>query len=258
MLLAERVVQAASERAGGLRLERVVIGLSYTAVLLEDGGCGVAMTLPEEGGARCSSAPELERPLAGQTAREALQLLLTQGTTDRAVGLACANALLNRPRQEDRTGDALKYIDLRPGDRVGMVGCFWPMLDALRARIKELLVFERKERGGDFWLPAEDAPRMLPGCQVALITSSSIVNDTLGDLLKAASGLREVVMLGASTPLVPEVFSGTPVTWVCGVQVTDAESVLRTASEGGGMFRFRGSIKKVCLAMPRGGVGARG
>ncbi len=248
-MLAERIVQAAAERAGGLRLDRVVVGLSYTAVLLDDGGCGVAMTMAGEGGEVCCAAIESSRPLAGQTVGDVLRLLVSGRTTERAVGLACANAVFNRPGRGEREGDVLELLDLRPEDRVGMVGCFWPMLDALRARVRDLLVFERGEGTEDFILPAEEAPRLLPGCQAALITSSSIVNDTLVGLLDACRGLREVVLLGASTPLAPAAFRDTPVTYLCGVQVTDAGSVLRTVSEGGGMRHFKGLVRKVCLAV---------
>jgi len=251
--LGARIAAAARQAAGDQPAVHVRIGLNYTAVLLADGSCGVAMTNPGGPGADaagdcCSAAPRL-RPLGGRPAAQLLELLESPLVVERAVGLACANALLNRPGSRDRAGDALELIDLRPQDRVGMVGCFWPMLDALRGRVSRLQIFEQiAEPDGDL-LPARQAPEMLPQCQVALITATTIVNGTLEDLLRACSGCRQVVLLGASTPLAPRAFAGTPVSHLCGVQVTDAAQVLTIVSEGDGMRRFKGHVKKVCVAI---------
>jgi hypothetical protein len=53
----------------------------------------------------------------------------------------------------------------------------------------------------------------LPRCQVALLTSTSIINHTLENLLNAAHSCRDVTLLGASTPLVT---MERPAPFVCG------------------------------------------
>ena len=65
-------------------------------------------------------------------------------------------------------------------------------------------------------------------------------------------------MLGASTPLMPEVFAGTNVTLLSGVVVSDPGAVLRVVSEGGGMRLFGPHIRKVSLRTPTGSKEARG
>jgi hypothetical protein len=52
-------------------------------------------------------------------------------------------------------------------------------------------------------------------------------------------------MLGASTPLLPEVFAHTPVTVLSGIIVTHPENILQIVSEGGGMQLFKKNIDKV-------------
>jgi uncharacterized protein (DUF4213/DUF364 family) len=55
------------------------------------------------------------------------------------------------------------------------------------------------------------------------------------------------VLLGASTPLIPEVFGAVRVTMLCGVVVTAADEVLRVVSEGGGMRQFSPHVRKVTM-----------
>ncbi|HHE48100.1 MAG TPA: hypothetical protein ENL11_04125, partial [Candidatus Acetothermia bacterium] len=47
-MIASRLLEASEETLARLRVERVVIGLAYTGVLLSDGRCGLAAT-PHEG-----------------------------------------------------------------------------------------------------------------------------------------------------------------------------------------------------------------
>jgi uncharacterized protein (DUF4213/DUF364 family) len=88
---------------------------------------------------------------------------------------------------------------------------------------------------------------LLPECSVALITAKSLLNGTIDALLLAAASCREVVLLGPSTPLVPEVF-GKPhrgVSLLSGVVVADAEGLSRAVARGGGTRELKASVAKV-------------
>ena len=113
-----------------------------------------------------------------------------------------------------------------------------------------MLRFLFKEKTGDL-LPEKEAYRLLPQCQIAIITSTTLINHSVDRLLEAAKGCREVVLLGASTPLVREAFLNTPVTYLSGVVVREPDEILRIVSEGGGMRRFKNRIRKVNLTLER-------
>ena len=115
----------------------------------------------------------------------------------------------------------------------------------------ELLIFEQIDRPRGDLLPASRIGDLLPDCQVALITATSIINGTIDDLLTAAKNCREVVILGASTPLLPEIFQDTPVTCLSGVAVNDPEAVLKVVSCGGGMRSFKPHARKVNLKLKK-------
>ncbi len=165
----------------------------------------------------------------------------------RAVGLATANALALTLKPDFTPGDTRRLVTLKPEDTVGMVGHFEPLVPDLKSRVKRLLIFEIEGNASPGMLPAEQAHSLLPGCDAAIITATSIVNDTIDGLLAACCNCRETVILGASAPMIVEPFRNTSVTLVSGVKVMDFSLVLRAVSEGGGMRRFKGGIKKVNL-----------
>jgi len=193
-------------------------------------------------------------PLAGRSAVEVLALLESNVALEAGVGLACANALANCGGPGQLEGDVLERLDLRRDDRVGMVGHFGPLIEALPARVRSLTVYERVDRLTGTLRPQEEALTDLSRCDVALVTATSIINRTVDGLLDAASSCREVALLGASTPLLPQVFAGR-VTLLSGVVVDDSRGVLQVVSEGGGMRQFGPHVRKVTVrvAAPRVG-----
>ena len=81
-----------------------------------------------------------------------------------------------------------------------MVGHFGPLVQAIRKQAKALYIFEQIDLPQDNLLPVSEAEHLLPQCQVALLTSTAIINQTADHLLALAVGCREIVFLGASPP----------------------------------------------------------
>ena len=238
---------AALDLAEGRSIADVRIGLGYTAVQLDNGQTGVACTFHHDAKGGCTVFNGL-RPLQGQPAAAVLTMLDSTDPIESAVAIATSNALSNTEIPALSSGDILENVVLHPEDRVGMVGYFAPIIPKLRARTGRLDIFEKQDRGPGT-LPADDAMTILPRCQVAVITSTSIINNTIDDLLKACGNCRDVIMLGASTPLAPRVFADTPVTVLSGIIVTNPTNILQIVSEGGGMQLFKKNIHKVNFTM---------
>lgn len=212
----------AAEAGAGRRLAEVVVGLGYTLVCLDDGACGVAYTLRDEIAEHGCDAFAEAGGLGGRKLEEVLPWIGAGSVIASSVGLAAANAVL-RPPEEAFATDLLSALRLRPGERVVTVGRFRPMEPRLRGEGVELEAIER----GDPLTP-------LRGCDVALITATSIINHTLEGLLAEIRGAREVAVLGPSTPCAPSAFAASPVTLLAGSHVIDAQRARRVVSEGGG------------------------
>jgi uncharacterized protein len=240
----KKIIQTLQESGRDDRVKEVRIGLGYTAVQLESGRSGVAFTFRQDLPGGCSVFHGL-RPLAGRKAGDLLPLLDSDEKIEAAVGLATVNALSNYQPCGAQEGDILKFLNLTPEDTVGMVGNFAPLVPELKKRVKYLHIFEQWDLPGI--LSEEAALDWLPRCHVALITSTTLINNTLDALLDVSRSCREVVLLGASTPFLPEVFQDTPVTLLSGIEILDGEGILRIVSEGGGMQFFQKKVKKINL-----------
>jgi uncharacterized protein len=243
MRLRQRLIDLLEPSCAGRSICDVRIGLGYTAVQLDDGRTGVAYTLGRESVKGCTAFGG-RRPIAGSPAKDVLGYLNSDGLVEAALGLATVNALTNGVPSHGVTGDVLQCVELFPTDVVAMVGFFAPLVAALQDRVATLEVFD--EHRGD--LPhlrtASEAGSALAKCDVALITSTTIMNGTVDALMESAGNCREIVLLGPSTPLISEAFDGTPVTWLSGIAVADSDGLLRLVSEGGGTRLFRPFVTK--------------
>lgn len=246
-MLKTHVTAAARERT----IRRVVAGGRFCAVMLDDGGTGAVNICPDVCGDPARQ-PVDWLPRVGTSAAEVLATLGSPAQS--AIGLATVNALANRSRRDggrwDETrigGDLLEALELRPDDHVGMAGCFTPLVERIREKVERLFIFERAPRLVPGLLPADQALEILPECSVALLTATAVMNNTIDSLLLASAKCREVVLLGPSTPLVPEVFAfpSRRATLLAGVVVTDPDGLLRTVAQDGGTREFKTSVAKV-------------
>ncbi|MHB0979839.1 MAG: Rossmann-like domain-containing protein [Thermoleophilia bacterium] len=245
-MIAEELRNYLVSTATEQRIADLRVGSRYTAVMLEDGNVGVAYTFRENAAADPPVLAGLQSPV-GRTTMEILQYLQSDDGLERTVGLAVANALANRRGAGQHEADILHVLSVGFLDRVGMVGYFGPLVAPLEKRVRELVIFERDTARSERVLPAEEALEELPRCDVALITATALIFGDLDGLLEAAAGCREVVLVGASTPLVPAVFGPRGVTLLSGVTVTDGPGILQVVSDGGGMGAFGEGIRKVNL-----------
>ena len=251
MGIKSKLKEIAIDLGGDIEVKDVRIGLGYTGVMLEDGSVGIAYTFLNRPRVCCSAFHGL-RPFAGRKAVELLKLFDAHTELESGLALATSNAITNRERSDYMEGDILAHIKLGKDDVVGMVGHFAPILVELKAKVKDIKIFEEIEDPERSLLPSSLIPEILPHCNVALISSTTVINSTIDSILDSASQCETVVMLGGSTPLVEDVFKDTPVTLLSGVVVTSPKEMLRVVSEGGGTRAYRSFTKKVNLKVTQG------
>lgn len=251
MGLRQQIKAVALSLAGDIIATDVRIGLGYTGVRLNNGQTGVAATLHYDL-ARSCTAYNGPRPLAGNRAAALLELFDSRDNLQSAVALATANALFNLRRPEMDTGDILDIMAVNPDDRVGMVGHFAPLIPPLKKRAAALEIFEKVDFPSARIRSHTEIPDRLPACQIAIITATAIINSSIDAILEAATACRKVVLLGASTPLHPAIFDGTPVTGLSGVCIREPDAVLTAISEGGGTPLLKKHVDKVNLQLPVG------
>jgi len=242
--LYERFTPAAKDR----RIADLRIGLSYVGVRLDDGSAGLAAVLPDSSPRGCTVLKDAGT-FAGSSASDMLQYLVDgKNALHRAMGVALANALSGSSANPVEDREATTYFDLKPGVNVVMVGLFAPLVDRIRKTGAALSIIEKNPERIDLLSP-EDRRKALQESHVAIITATTLLNNTFEETINLLGAPRTVAVIGPSTPLVPDIFSDTPVTHLGGAVVADAARVLQIISEGGGTPALRPHLRFVNMIL---------
>ncbi|WP_050988037.1 Rossmann-like domain-containing protein [Thiothrix nivea] len=164
---------------------------------------------------------------------ELLVKLQAPDLASRALGLGAFNALsqyvlrlagfpLAPHRNHDR--DNLPV----PVGKVGMVGYFCPVIDRLTDQGIAVLVLEKvPERVPDRPLVSVTTnPRDLAGCDEVMCTASTLINDTLDDILAAYGQVPDFSLIGPSAGGLPDAVFARGVEEVGATVYPDREKLL--------------------------------
>lgn len=250
-----------------IAVERAVVGLFFTGVKLNNGVAGASATpiksIPE---AVCCPSSAMAMPfsgkLRGRRAADLAREALSGHGIRRAVGIATVNALADvcwhrRPRREVELRydiDAFDATDIRPGEKVVVVGAFVPFLKELKRRGQDYLVLEQdpatlKADELPFFRPAEQAAEILPKADVVLITGATLVNNTLEELLVLTRPDARVTVVGPTVGMLPDAFLARGADVLGCVRITEPDAFLELLAEGGSGYHFFGrSAQKLVLA----------
>ena len=250
MKVLRKLMEVAIERSKGLKVEDFVVGLALVGVKLSNGNAGVAYNLREGLLGQCEEFSSEEKGYKlllepGMEASEFIKAFDSTNAIARALALATMNAVFNRGDYEE--GDLLEYLDIRPGERVGMIGEIGPMIMKLLENGNEVLVFEKNPRRGT--LPDWAIPTHLESCDVVIITAATLVNWSIEWVLDYVSTDR-VAIVGPSAPLVEGIF---PVKVIGGAVVLDPDRMIKELSRAYGTHGVykTGLAKKVNLVLRR-------
>ena len=241
MNIAHRLIAAGQPLVAGTTVADLRLGLGYTLVELSDGRAGLAWT----GMKTASSCTHLRQAgaLLGIDTGELLSWLASKIALERTIGLATFNALNQRVDRRLLEEEAISLLQLKKSDHVVMVGYFAPLLPKIKEVGCELAIVELADHLPGV-LSVDQGMKALSECDVAIITSTSIITDTIDGILAALRKNRAAVMLGPSTPVCPEVFAGTRITQLSGAYIIEAacNQAKAVVSQGGGTMLLKKSI----------------
>ena len=181
-----------------VQVERLVHGVAWTAAVLSDGRCGVAMHTTGE------TVPRMFDTLAGLPVDEAGKAMLSWNLEEASEAFAAVNAFYNHAgcgyiRPESK---GLDDIDLA-GKKVGMVGYMIGhsnITAELLAPANKLWIMDREEKNGAY--PDSACEFFLPECDIVIITGSAAINKTMPRLLELSKNAL-VLLTGPSVSCCP-------------------------------------------------------
>ncbi len=249
MKLNRRLYDVMAEKARQVRIVHLCLGIGYTAVTLDDGGIGVAYTY-FDAKSGCTLINDYQ-DFEGRPAVDLLALIENRDYLERSMALALVNAL-NQARirhlSADQNNDVLlKSLGIAAGSKVAMVGFIKPLATLLASMGAEVAVIDEFRQMGS---KADFYSRLSHWADAALVTSTTVINNTMEEVVEQAGPAVKIALLGPSTPVVAEAFSAWPaIKALAGVVPLDAPAVLKAVRHGLGTPYLHRYCNKVTLTL---------
>lgn len=215
-------------------VRNILIGAHWTAI--SSSHCGMASTVMSQK----PHGEELVRDagsLHKKSAKELAAYLLSENSLEASIGLAALNSLLETPQKNVTSVNAFKVVTEKgKGKHVAVFGHF-PYIKEIQTTAKEVSVFELYPTGKE--LSLDRVPSVLPRAEVVAITSNSVINHTLEDILPHLHPESFSVLVGPSTPLSPLLFN-VGFDMLAGVRILDEEMIFRSIGQAATFKQVRG------------------
>ncbi len=210
----------------------------FCALELEDGSIGLSYVLLDDTLERLIDAAD-GFGLPGVDALALAQRYVGDTGIWKTLGFAAANALSRclydragfRP---DDSADSIGHLHPQPGEHIGMIGKFTPLVRRITASGARLTIVELKpELAGEHedyrvTLDAEE----LADCSKVVSTSTLLLNDTIDRMLACCRNARWFAMIGPSAGCLPDALFARGVTLVGGSWINDRDRFISALRSG--------------------------
>jgi uncharacterized protein (DUF4213/DUF364 family) len=167
------------------------------------------------------------------------------------ISLAAINAICQHVMREtqfavDCTTDSLGLLAVTEGDKVGMVGLFSGLIKTIKKANAELVVIEKNEQLIQKFpnLPITLDAAQLRSCNKILCTSTTILNNSLDEILAHCSPDAFVSIIGPTAGYFPDPLFVRGIDVVGGRIVKDGELFLQLLAEG---KRWGAATQRTCF-----------
>ncbi len=213
------------------KIQKIVTGTRYTAVLLQEGNIGVCANL----GTKVD--PNLKMYHALHIADLSHRIVLN----------AYFNAVLNYSNLSTDGGDIFDVIDFQNYQNSAMIGFFKPVVEKFQKKGIPLHIFDPRYQE-DIITTEEDKEDFLQKADVVILTATSIFNLTFLKILSSTSKYCDIFLLGPSAPMTEEIFQYGNIKAIFGSTFAkNDERVLQIIADNGGTRQFLKYGKKRTL-----------
>ena len=205
----------------------------FGAMTLDDDTVGLTYVDLNDAMRDLQSRPE-RHELVGCSPVEAARLYAGEAGWQRSLGMAAINAISQHVLKRSRyaltgTGNTLGLLEFEPGDHVGMVGYFPPLVDQMSAMGVPLTVIELDRK----WLQRDNGievtldPTRLSQCNKIICTGTILVNQTLDAVLSHSKGAEAIYLIGPTVGCLPDPLFKRGVTAAGGRQVVNCDQFIK-------------------------------
>ena len=167
------------------------------------------------------------------------------------ISLASINAICQHVMREnnfalDYATDSLGLLSVSEGDRIGMVGLFSGLIKTIKEKGAELVIIEKHDQLIQKFpdLPITPDTTKLRTCNKILSTSTTVLNNSLDEILKQCSPDAFVSVVGPPAGYFPDPLFARGVDVVGGRVVDNSELFLKLLAE---RSRWGDATQKTCF-----------
>ena len=223
---------------------------NFSAIILEDNTVGLIFT---------NLNPMIKEKLRSRDFTkfqkletiELIKLFKSKDLFEKSLALGCINAISQFILRMvdfsfDFTTDSLGLLNIKSTDTIGMVGFFPPLVKLIEKVGSELIIIEKKEelvQTTDNWSVTLD-PSKLKKCNKILITGTTVLNETLDEILLHCTSAEKASVIGPTTSFLPDPLFERGIDVIGGSYVVDVGS-LKIAIEKN--LRWGDSVRKYTI-----------
>ncbi len=173
---------------------------------------------------------------------QVVDLYRSDDEADRSIGLAAVNAISQSVFRQSQleiptAADSIGELDLQPGDHLGMVGFFPSLVRKLTEQNIQLTIIEKKSHliDSNKEVNMTSDPGELKNCNKILSTASTLLNDSLDEILACSKEAEIIVVLGPTAGFLPDVLFARGVSAIGGTQIVDINTAIHRLSSKQGL-----------------------
>jgi len=210
----------------------------FCALELEDGSIGLSYVLLGDTLTTLAADTEITA-LGGGDALAVARWYANGAGARRAVGFAAVNALTRCLFERtgfipDAAADSIGLLDPQPGEHIGMIGHFTPLVPRIVNAGARLTVIELDpafvDKGEGYRVTLD--PGELADCGKVLSTSTVLLNDTLDAVLANCRAARYFAMVGPGASCLPDPLFARGVTLLGGNWIVDRAGFIDALAVG--------------------------
>lgn len=176
----------------------------------------------------------------GYRGADAVRLALTLGDASEpanALALGAVNAIsqyLFRKAGFDPAAVEVEQRLIEPTGSIGMVGYFGSIAERYLAQGRRIVVVEKNPGRipTEMDIEVSTDPQVLAGCDYVICTASTLINNTLDEILASVSATSLVHLMGPSASCLPDPLFAAGIDIVGGIIIGDAECLQQALEKG--------------------------
>ncbi len=242
-------------------IDRIIAGIHFTFVQLSNGYCGIAAV--DHNMINCCKSRNKDFGIFSPGKMHGEKLIDLINFSENSpilsfVKIAAINAVSAELTEKAgykviESMDPLDLLEIDNRKAICIVGAFTSYIKKIAESPSKLTILELdksaiQEEYQKYFAPAREFIKVLPQSDIIIITGSTLVNNSLDELLAAIPPIKQVIIVGPSAGIFPEVLFSKGVNIIGSTKITDPDQIFYAVGEGAsGYHLFHNGAKKICI-----------